>query len=472
MAINIRLYAFGKKPNSTKIPDAQTVENETFECLFKEPFSLLNPVILLKHENPAKYNYAYIGKFGRYYFVNNWEYDKGIWYGYLNVDVLASWKAEIGESTQYVLRSESSYDGNIIDLQYPAKTAPDIVYEYRDFKSFVYSFSSGSYVVGIITSQSKGVGAVNYYAFTPEHFREFCNNMLSTTDWCDGVNITEISQALFKTLFNPFQYIVSCIWLPIAIRGGTAQTIKIGWNWGLSATCKILTGSFIYGDSLDLTVPPHPDAPQRGLYLHSAPFSQYILTVPMFGRFPLDANLVSQTESVNCQVDVDAVTGMGRLQVRGGGYSFVDITAMVGVPIQLAQITQQTSSVSQGVMSAAGSVVSGSLLAFDAALGGKTGVSSGKLASISSAVANAGNQISTIGNNGSIVGIGPAKFEAVFYHPVPEDKEHFGRPLCTKVKINTLSGFVMCDSADVSAPATKPENDMIIKQMDGGFYYE
>lgn len=469
MAVNIKFWQFGKKENSTKKPETT---GTAYTCLFKEPVNLMNPIITLQHENPVGYNYAYIGTFGRYYFVTNWEYERGLWHAELKVDVLASWKAEIGESNQYVLRSASSYDGSIIDLQYPAKTSPDIVYEYKDFSNFVYSFSSGSFVVGIITSQTAGVGAVNYYIFTSANFRKFCNNLLSNADWCAS-DITEISQSLFKALFNPFQYIVSCIWVPINIAtGGTQQTIQIGWNWGIAANCKILTGSTLYGDSIDFTVPPHPDAQSRGLYLHSAPYSQYVLTVPMYGRFPLDANLASQAETITCQIDIDAVTGMGRLQARGAGYTFVDVTAMVGVPIQLAQITQGVNSISQGVASMAGTAVAGTLNAFDKALGGNTGVSQGKIAAISSALATAGNQVSTIGSNGSIAGLGPAKFEAVFYHPVSEDLSHFGRPLCKEVKINTLNGYVLCDSADISTIATRQENVMINNYLNGGFFYE
>ncbi len=470
MSVSIKFWQFAKKENSTKKPESGT--GTAYTCLFKEPVNLLNPVITLQHENPVGYNYAYIGTFGRYYFVNNWEYERGLWRAELSVDVLASWKAQIGESTQYVVRSASSYDGNIIDLQYPAKTAPDIEYEYKSFNHFVYSLASGSYVIGIITSQSTGVGAVNYYIFSPENFRNFSNKLLSNADWFAS-DITEISQPLLKTLFNPFQYIVSCIWVPLDISAGSkSQTIQIGWDWSLPATCKILTGETVFSDSLTFDVPTHPDAQTRGVYLNSAPYSQYTLTVPMYGRFPLDANILSQTETLVCEISLDVTTGNGRLQARSVKYTFADVTAMVGVPIQLAQITQGTNSITQGVASAAGAVVAGSLNAFDKVMGGNTGVTQGKIASISSALATSGNQVSTLGSNGSTAGLGPAKFEAVFYHPVSEDNEHYGRPLCEAVKIQTLSGYVLCDSADISTIATQQENVMINNYLNWGFFYE
>ena len=468
MSVTVNFYSFSKKPNSTKTPEGN---GDSFDCFLKEPCDILEPVIGLKIDSPVAFNYCYIHAFRRYYFVSEWSYITGIWYATLSVDALASWKTEIGNSVQYVLRSESDFDPYVVDVRYPAKTAPDEVYEYKDFPTWVYSFSSGTYVVGLITAQTTGVGAVNYYAFTPGNFRRFCNNLLSSTDWCGGADITEISQALFKTLFNPFQYIVSCVWLPFSITGTTSSTIQIGWNWGISATCVVLTGSMLYADSLEFTVPPHPDAQNRGLYLHSAPFSQYVLTAPPFGRFPLDANLASQTEEINCAVDVDAVTGMGRLQIRGGGYTFADVTAMVGVPVQIAQFAQNLSG-TQAITALSGAAVSSTLSAFNSALGGKTGVADGQLAQISSAITNAQQQISTIGSNGSIAGLGPAKFEAVFYHPVDEDKTHYGRPLCQAKKINTLSGFILCGSPDIEMSATRMEINSVLNYMMSGFYYE
>ena len=468
MSVRINFYSFAKRPNSTARP---TGNGNSFDCLLKEPCDMLNPVIGLKTDSPIAWNYCYIQAFQRYYYVREWTYMQGIWHATLAVDALASWKTEIGNRSEYILRSSFEYDGNIIDTKYPAKTSPTVKSEYKDFSTWVYSFSSGSYVIGIITSQTTGVGAVNYYGFTPTGFRAFCNNLLSTTDWCGGADITEISQALFKALFNPFQYIVSCIWLPFSVGTTTNQTIQIGWNWGVSANCCILQGSMLYSDSITFTVPPHPDATARGLYLHSAPFSQYVLTVPPFGRFPLDANLASQTEDITCVVDTDAVTGMGRLQARGGGYTFADVTAMVGVPIQLAQITQPLSG-TQALTSVAASGAALSFAGLNAALGGNTGINSGTIAQFSSAAANAQNQISTIGSNGSIAGLGPAKFEAVFYHPADEANTLFGRPLCKTKIINTIPGYILCENSDISIAATQIENETINSYLNGGFFYE
>ena len=66
-------------------------------------------------------------------------------------DVLATYKTEIGNSTEYVLRTDSTTDfnGEITDTTYPATT--DIVSEsYSLSNIFTTDLSVGCYIVGII----------------------------------------------------------------------------------------------------------------------------------------------------------------------------------------------------------------------------------------------------------------------------------------------------------------------------------
>lgn len=47
-----------------------------------------------------------------------------------------------------------------------------------------------------------------------------------------------------------------------------------------------------------------------------------------------------------------------------------------------------------------------------------------------------------------------------------------GRPLCQKTTINTLSGFVLCDSASIAIAGTTAEEQAIENFMNRGFFYE
>ena len=60
---------------------------------------------------------------------------------------------------------------------------------------------------------------------------------------------------------------------------------------------------------------------------------------------------------------------------------------------------------------------------------------------------------------------------AKFYNIVNEDLQDRGRPLCQRKRINTLSGFVQVQDADIALPATQNEQNAIRAYMEGGFFY-
>ena len=93
------LYTFSKKQNSTKIPTNGTL----FDINFLSPTDMLNPNIeLILDSEPYAYNYAYIWRTHRYYFVSNWTWDAGRWIASLSVDALASWRTEIGKQNIFM----------------------------------------------------------------------------------------------------------------------------------------------------------------------------------------------------------------------------------------------------------------------------------------------------------------------------------------------------------------------------------
>lgn len=56
---------------------------------------------------------------------------------------------------------------------------------------------------------------------------------------------------------------------------------------------------------------------------------------------------------------------------------------------------------------------------------------------------------------------------------VDEDLSHRGRPLCTTVQLNTLSGFIQVADGDISiAGVTTSEQSAIIAFLTSGFFYE
>ena len=464
MSIAVNFYKFNKNPNSTKRPN--TID-KTYECLLIEPTSVVNPnIAIVDNSAPHKYNYAYIPEFSRYYFVNDWNYAGGRWLASLNVDTLASFKDEIGSSTQYILRSSAEFNGDIVDNLYPTENSPNIVevgdaYDDETGNPFISDLASGIYVVGIINNDVDAVGAVSYYKFSNTQFRYLCRALMQDANWAFS-GIQEIGAELFKSLFNPFQYIVSCLWFPFtsAFPGTFVEKIPYGW-WELpvaatriSTQTRLATASFI--------PPKHPQAANRGAYLNAAPYSRYKLVWPVFGVFPLDANVMSTCTRLRAECWVDAVSGKGCLQIfsdMGNDALFTSTQTIVGVPIQLAQVASD-------YIGAATSVASG--VADFARLDIAGGISA-----IGNAVKSAMPQVSTQGSNGMIASYHFRPYlECEFYRIVEGSNENHGRPLCKERVVNTLPGYLLIANAELEASCTAIELDTIKNYMNGGFFYE
>ena len=150
MSIQANFYKNNKRVNSTKVPALSTGDFAVMVEL-KEVTNLFTPTLIITRDvfhdsqdnliNPMEYNYVYLADFGRYYFVRSWSWVLGRWECDLEVDVLASFKTQIGNTTAYVMRSFSNADPDIIDTKYPIKAA-DADSAYQDIFDCQIRFSS------------------------------------------------------------------------------------------------------------------------------------------------------------------------------------------------------------------------------------------------------------------------------------------------------------------------------------------
>jgi len=472
--MQVYLFGYQKKKNSTAQPVLNT--GTAFDMQLKDNTSILNPVLLLNQSTtgmpspftPGYYTYAYIPKFNRYYFVTDWEWVNGLWNCYLSEDVLASFKTTIGTTTAYIERSASSFNGSIVDTLYPAKTDVEISNMTIASSWFNVAPSGGCYVMGVVNYQSSNhVGAITYYAMTTAQLNSVLAFLFGNNIYQAG-NITEIGEDLFKSLFNPFQYIVSCMWFPATAStyGSSQTTIKVGY-WDTGVTAYVMTAvsdvRFLTG-----TITDHPQASTRGDYLNYAPFTKITLYCEPFGEIPIDPYYTRNRKYLYAKVAIDTITGSATLRVAfrestSGNYSnkpCVEKTAQMGVPIQLAQVLSDYS----GAIS---SLTSG-------LTGGIAGMITGAIgATVQSAIATQAPSVSTNGSNGSFASyvIEPA-LVVEHYKLVDEDKADLGRPLMTTKTINTLSGYIKCAEAHFSGSCFDSERDTINRFMVDGFFYE
>ena len=485
MSINVAFYTFSKKSNSTAQP---TGTGTIYACTFLDAADILQPVVKLDvtHNNTVTaYNYCYISDFKRYYYVTRWYFDRGLWHAVMAVDPLASWKTAIGSYTGYVLRASAASNGSIKDTFYPAKADPVHVTKAIALTGWTDSLASGSYVVGVISGQ--GVGSVNYYVMSPSEFTAFTNAVYANTgDWMNSANVTDITTDLLKTLFNPFEYIVSVMWFPLSVPHGTSvASIPLGW-WAVPASGAVLISDLVPLVSYNVTPDAHPQAATRGSFLNSGPFTSITLDFQPFGLIPLDASVVCG-HMLTLNLFVDYITGTACLHVVVNGPNstttiIYSAAAQVGVPIQ---ISGRQPSVGSMIAGAASTFIDslqppqGGLLGDVAHVAGTMftelngqGIQS-KASGVASAIATGLKRMSSTGSNGS-----RAQLLDEFYLSqdflllTDENNANFGRPLYETRQVSALSGYIQMGDSNIAFAGMAEEISAVRGHMIKGFFYE
>lgn len=380
MAITAYFYQFDKKVNSTKIPTTMQPGDIGLAVELKDVTNLYTPSLVISAsvftdgqgniKNPMKYSYCYLPDFERYYFVRSWSWIVGRWECALEVDVLASFKTEIGNSSLYVLRSASSYDTDIVDTKYPVKAVEaDGAYQAQTFGS-VYNVwntdiygndvTSGFFRISIVNNDSSAIGAVSHYAVSGSVAAELMNKLYSSPTWM-GITDANISEDLQKMMFNPMQYITSIIWIPTGYdtTGETPiHTIPYGW-WSITLTgdvYRISTSKMAISVTESIGVAHHPQYDTYKHWLQLSPYTTAALYFTPFGFIPLDTTKFYDATHIDIEVRVDVITGKGTLIVSshktvGGtttyGGVFYVTTAQVGVPMTIAQMAVDMSALGQ-----------------------------------------------------------------------------------------------------------------------------
>lgn len=466
MSFQVRLYTHSKRDNSTKRP---TGNGTQYDCVMKHGCGILNPTISLDlglSNDPSQYNYAYIPAFERYYFIEEWYFEERLWTAQLKVDVLATYKTEIGNSNLYVLRASAESNGNISDLLYPARTGCNFA---SDTKT--NPWTGISFVIGIVNRKA-GFGSLNYYVVDRATLGAICSYLMDpehiiTTD--NGFNLTDASDALQLSLVDPIQYIKSCIMIPVGTDDYTSlagDSQIYCYNWGTGQYGRVVySGTRIY-KSYTFTIPKHPDTSVRGNYVNSSPYTSLILTIPPYGCIEIDTSVTCNASTLNVAVEIDPISGKGILIVKCNGIILNRLESQIGVPISLSQVTRDYIG---GVTNSVG------------AIGGVAGMISGDIAGgFATAVSGIGNAVKsmmprsqTVGSTGSFVSNrGEFRLDAQFFRPVADDNTHNGRPLCAMRTLKNLGGYMMIQDGDVTINGTSTEDATIRNYLEGGFYYE
>lgn len=466
----VNLYSFSKRPNSTKQPPVSDPSMKVLSNVqLKEGTNFLNPVLIFSPNllsgtfSPSAFNYASIPYWERYYYITDWTWANGVWECSMRSDPLASFKSQIGNTSAYVLRAANDWNGNIIDTFYPALANKQITAIPLNSLFYGITLSQGSFVLGVIGNDpTYRIGSVSYYILNNNQMNRFMTYILSNSLFNDMV-ISEISSGLFETLFNPLQYVVSCMWFPFDIYSNVTGTIHLGY-WDTEVSCKVLT-TLIHTTHTRSTLPSHPQI-SRGQYLKYAPYTRITMYLPPFGSIPVDPSFTNYGNLIYSKITTDLTTGQGNLRVALTDASSVEDTlycaerdGQVGVNIELAQVASDYAGVINGAAGAVGSAF--------------TLNPSGIMSGVMNALEASMPKVTSTGSNSSFLVNNLDPKTIVEFTLLPdEDKSEFGRPLYAVRQINSLSGYIKCGESDHAFSCTDSERAEINNNLSNGFFYE
>lgn len=456
--MQITLYSgFSKENNSTKIPSGGTVVN----CVLKEETSLINPVFILQAGN---FQTNYVKWNNRYYFVDDVVSIRNDAVElHCTVDALASWKSEIGSSSQYVTRSASDYDEGIIDSLYPARVFETITDTELDL-GFSDTAAADNFVVGVINNAAIASGGITYYKMSAVQVANFIHFLYGGT-WLDAP-ATEVSLELQKELVNPFQYIASIQSFPFSVNADGSDSVKFGyWDSGLSA--GTISPSARYKNSIvGTTLPDHPQASSRGKYLNASPYTRRILHCYGFGDILLDSIDFIHSDAISLALQVDLFNGTGKLEISNNGDLTLHQTlyGQIGISIPISQVSSHTG----------GNPISMVMQEVKAGFANfYQRISRGLSGEVGDAVSGLQPVVQSQGSQGSgVYYTHKPHVTSKFMNMVAIDAARNGRPLMQTRTISSLSGYVQIENPDVDIPATEYERSEIVSYMQNGFYYE
>lgn len=471
-----------KKRNSTK----RLTGGTSYACKLKDSSSSLSPVIALQWPgtgNPCAFNVCYIPDYGRYYYVDNWTYSERQWLASCTVDVLASFKDEIGASSKYILRADTTPYSHIMDAKYPPvfPLTNDTFALTGAPSQWATDFAGGRYIVNVVgNGNTYSVAGGSYYALTALHLQGLINQCFTETesmwqtpmqpssDFADALN--QYGEKMSKSIHNPAQFINSIYWVPfVPVTLSPGSVITLG---------QVPTG--VVGDPIASPINKSGWACQITVdtlgecWKEVPPYATYTLHFPPFGSFELDARQIWEAGGhIGGYVITDMTNGESILECYAGSglHDFMfAASARLGAQIQISGSSVNYANLALTQLNAAGGFLN-SVLRGDiggAVLGGASGI-------ISSAQAGAAAATNG-GYSGGLAAMQAFRGVVKTYMTAPtEDPTELGVPVLDRKQISIAApagGYVKCAEGDVEAPATSQELEQISAFLLGGFFYE
>lgn len=487
MAIEIKLYQFSKKENSTKRPASDDLKG-TFQCRLISPTSITAPSVELSLPSTFSVkhvNYAYIKDFDRYYWISGWTYSAGLWIASMTVDALASWKNGITRSAQYVTRADVRINPAVTDELYPATN--DVVcgeilndYETDSTTGTVVNLNGGMYVLSVINNLNEEVtekNLVTYYAMTQEQYLRFTNNIMASDWWVQVLN-----GAIDYT-----KYLLSLRWFPYAPDlwtsiGDLRPNIVAGDIPLIGASAyQILRSNINIEYRFNFSnIPEHPQKTADREYLNYEPYSFFNIYWPPAGTIPIDSRKIGPARGFSMNMHTDLRSGMAYYDVRSdNGWIITTGTCTPSCELPLSSNAVDLGNIASGLGQTVGGIAG-------MVVNAEGGNYIGAAASAGQFAGGVGNTLTSMlpenqsrGSSGNVGALCARPYVFYTFHKIVGTTAAFGYPLCEALPLSELradpgntSGYIQVPKPVLQLDCTPGELAEINSFMIGGFYLE
>lgn len=493
----VNFGTFSKRRNSTKQPsglsDSRTVK-------LKDLTSIDAPTFILTGND---FNYNYASWDNRYYFITD---IRSMHNGLTEIDCvldpLATYKADILASTQYVLYSSLQGDTWLADTRIPVLKSTLVS---KSAASLPFINTNGIFILSVVgKGGSSGVGGCEIFAVNKSTLNALIAKIsdwqtdaytnsaalinpqtYSGSDFGDAITalndtVASIGEALLdgSIIGNAWQIaaqcIRSCIWVPFDITQFTGDSGRIYLGsmdteqGGFRVDAKPFTGSF------SVSIPWHYSDWRRSYC------EDVYLFLPLVGMVGLSSDNLTHASSVTVKYSVTPTDGNVSYQVIAGNEIIGSYggNAATNYPIginQQASAGEVLTTALHGIEHAVAEAVDGGL---NVATGAGELITGLAMATYDTKNVQMSTNLTTIGGIGGGSGVGldlQVTCYTVAHDTVinPADMQQtMGLPTMKPLTLSSLSGFCQCANAHVDAPAMAHELDAIDIFLNSGFYIE
>lgn len=479
--MDIYISTTGKAENSLKALDLSGANR--YDCTLKTPSSIERPEVILSSFIPGA-KYAWIPSFKRYYFIEDITAIHNERFSYqLSVDVLGSYSAAIKTKSLYCSRSSA---GSAM-LPDPLLTHKNAIHVIENNTSLTGFDQTGGYVLATVGGgTSSQAGSVSLYLITANVLNSMMAELFNASSAVYGSDITDDS---VKTYFNPFQYIVSCHWVPFT-PGTGSDYIKFGF-WTSTYQGILLGAGYEMGYNFTggITI---PKVNGDDFTSFSPQWVRHDLYVPGFGNFPIDPKYSGKTIYINAWMDW--ATGQANCDICTGSLTSDYIGRMsgqLGIPIQLSQLSVDVSNIGSTLIGKLESATGGAVSNAFAGQSGGAGVMARLIGIASNFAKNVpivGDQLSgwreamsptlescgTNGNRFYLKNMYQAVLTSTYFSPDNATDIHskFNYPDDKVRTLSGLSGYAVFQTEQSVNVGNSTENSLINAFLEGGVYIE